>query len=82
MYLEYQRVGRELVQLQEQRGPADCAELVQRFRMIRLDEALDTPRARRDTFAELTDLRMRAERLKGIVISSACLNNPLAADCR
>jgi len=78
----YQRVGRDLLALQDQRGKFDCGDLVPRFRAIKLDDAVATPAARTAAAAELADIASQIERLRGIHLDQACLDNPLAAGCQ
>jgi hypothetical protein len=80
--IAYQRVGHDLLALQDQRGVFDCGDLMPRFRAIKLDEALATPAARTATAATLADLAAQVERYRGIHVEQACLDNPLAAGCQ
>ena len=82
LMVEYQRIGRDLVKLQELRGTECTLELWPRFRAIKLDEMCKTAESRLDLEAELKDLRAKIERKHGIELSAECLNNPLAADCQ
>jgi hypothetical protein len=79
--VEYQRVGHILLQLQEARGMQICAELWKQFRGLQIDKAVLTTDERTAAFDDLTDLRARIERQRGIDISGECLANPLAAGC-
>ena len=79
--VEYQRVGRALLALQDQRGRFDCDDLVPRFRAIKLDQAVATPTARVAAAATLAEIATKIERLRGIKVEAACLDNPLAAGC-
>lgn len=80
--VEYQRVGHDLIALQDQRGKFDCGDLLPRFRAIKLDEALATAASRTTAAAALADLATQIERLRGIHIERECLDNPLAPGCR
>ena len=80
--IAYQRVGHDLLALQDQRGVFDCGDLMPRFRAIKLADALATPVSRTATAATLTDLAAQIERLRGIHVEQACLDNPLAAGCQ
>jgi hypothetical protein len=79
--VEYQRVGRSILKLQDQRGKFDCGNLQQRFKAIKLDSALATPASRMQLYVTLTELSMKLERMRGIKLDSACLANPLAPGC-
>lgn len=79
--IEYQRVGRDILKLQDQRGFFDCGNLQQRFKAIKLEAALATPASRMQLYVTLTELAMKIERMRGIKLDSACLANPLAAGC-
>jgi hypothetical protein len=79
--VQYQRVGRELFKLEELRGHRSCAELWPVFRTIKLDAALATPEARTSTAAMLSELQLQIERMRGVVLTRACLDNPLAKEC-
>ena len=78
----YQRVGHDLLALQEQRGKFDCGDLIPRFRAIKLDDAIATPASRTTAAATLTELAAQIERYRGIHLDQACLDNPLAAGCQ
>ena len=80
--IAYQRVGHDLLALQEQRGVFDCGDLMPRFRAIKLDAALATPASRTAAATTLTDLAAQIERYRGIHVEQACLDNPLAAGCQ
>ncbi len=79
--VDYQRVGRELMQLERLRGHRRCAELWPQFKAIQIDAAVKTSDSRVETLEELTELRDRIARLRGIEVSAECLANPLAAAC-
>jgi hypothetical protein len=79
--VEYQRVGRDLLKLQDQRGRFDCGGMMPRFKAIKLDAALATPASRIQLYVTLAELSLKIERLRGIKLDSACLANPLAAGC-
>lgn len=76
----YQRVGRELMKLQQQRGLATTMELRDEFRAIDLD-ALTTAEARADAARQLDNLRARIERLWGIELLQQCIDNPVGSGC-
>jgi hypothetical protein len=79
--VEYQRVGRDVLKLEEQRGKFDCGGLVPRFKAIKLETALATPASRIQLYVTLAELSLKIERMRGIKLDSACLANPLAAGC-
>ena len=79
--VEYQRVGHILFQLQEMRGAQVCADLWKRFRGLQIEKAVATTDDRTAALEDLTELRARIERQRGIDISGECLANPLAAGC-
>ena len=79
--MSYQRVGRDIIQLQGLRGTDCTLELWKTFRSIKLDEATTTAEARLATTATLTELQQKIERRRGVTIHTDCLNNPLAAGC-
>src|SRR5512143_1539365 len=75
LMVEYQRIGRDLVKLQELRGTECTLELWPRFRAIKLDEMCKTAESRLDLESELKDLRAKIDRKHGIELSAECLNN-------
>lgn len=77
----YQRVGREIMQLQNFRGTECTLELWKTFRAIKLEEATATKESRIATAATLQELQTRIARKKGITVKQECLDNPLAGDC-
>jgi hypothetical protein len=77
----YQRVGRDIIQLQNLRGTECVLELWKTFRAIKLDSATATKESRIATAATLQELQVTIERRKGITIRHECLNSPLAAEC-
>jgi len=79
--VDYQRVGRDLLKLQDQRGKFDCGDLVPQFRAIKLDEAVATPASRIATAQTLAEIATKIVRLRGIKIEADCLHNPLAEGC-
>jgi hypothetical protein len=81
LMVSYQRIGRELMQLQGFRGTECTLDLWPTFRAIKLDTALATPEARAQTAATLAEIASRIERKRGITIRPECLSNPLAAEC-
>ena len=88
---QYQRVGRDLLLLDNERrakGGAEnidaresCTELQTTFRSIKLEEVVKTPESRAAAAAVLAELHARIVRLRGIELSQECLKNPLAKDC-
>jgi hypothetical protein len=80
--VEYQRVGRDIMKLQDQRGHFDVADLVPRFRAIKLDAAIATTTARAVLASTLAELASKIERLRGISVQQVCLDNPLADGCQ
>lgn len=79
---QYQRVGHDLIELEKQIGAMRVGELRADFRAIHLDEATANADARAAAESTLADLAERIARLRPIEVSTACLNNPLAADCQ
>lgn len=79
--VEYQRVGRDILKLQDQRGKFDCGNLQQRFKAIKLETSVATPASRMQLYVTLTELKIKLERMRGIKLDSACLANPLAPGC-
>lgn len=77
----YQRVGREIIQLQNFRGTECTLELWKTFRAIKLEDATATKEARIATAATLQELQTKIARKKGITVKQECLDNPLAGDC-
>lgn len=82
LMVQYQRVGRAILDLQDLRGAHDCSDLMPRFRAIKLDQVLATPASRATAAVTLDELAAKVERMRGIRIAKACLDNPLAAECR
>jgi len=80
--ITYQRIGRDIIQLQNFRGTECTLELWKTFRSIKLDDATATSESRIATAATLQELQVRIERNKGITIRQECLNNPLAPECQ
>jgi hypothetical protein len=88
---EYQRVGRDLMLLANDRNlkigvettdaKLSCAELQATFRSIKITEATATPESRAETADLLRELRTKIERLRGVALTQECLHNPLAKDC-
>jgi hypothetical protein len=71
---EYQRVGRALLLLEnerrEQTGAESLdAELQMAFRSIKLDDAIATPERRAETAKVLDELRSKIDRLRGIAMT-------------
>jgi hypothetical protein len=88
---QYQRVGRALMLLSNDRGAkigvetedakTACAELQATFRAIKISDAVATAESRAETAELLAELHDKIERLRGVAVSAECLNNPLAKDC-
>lgn len=78
----YQRVGRDIMQLQNFRGTECTLELWKTFRTIKIEEATATAQARIATAATLQDIQVKIDRKRGITIRQECLNNPLAPECQ
>jgi hypothetical protein len=78
----YQRIGRDIIQLQNFRGTECTLELWKTFRAIKLDDATSTTANRIATAATLQELQVRIDRKRGITIRQECLDNPLASDCQ
>lgn len=88
---QYQRVGRELILLSNDRGAqigvetADaktaCAELQATFRSIKINDAIATAQSRAETAELLGELHEKIVRLRGVSVTQDCLDNPLAKDC-
>ena len=81
LVLEYQRVGRDIAKLQNDRGTDKVLDLWPTFRAIKLKEACKTAETRLNLEGTLKQLRSHIERRRGITISAECMNNPLAAAC-
>lgn len=79
--VDYQRVGRDLLELRDQRGKFDCGDLIPKFRAIKLDEAVATPASRIATAQTLAEIATKIVRLRGIHVNQDCLHNPLADGC-
>jgi hypothetical protein len=79
--VEYQRVGRDLLQLQDQRGANECGDLMPRFKAIKLEQAVATTASRIATAATLSEIAAKIERLRGVTVQRPCLDNPLAEGC-
>ncbi len=91
LLVQYQRVGRELLLVTNERraqigvetedAKLSCAELQATFRSIKIDDAVKTPESRAAAAAVLQELHGKIERLRGVALSQDCLNNPLANEC-
>lgn len=91
LLVQYQRVGRELLLLANERraqigvekedAKLSCADLQATFRGIKLDDAVKTPEARAAAAAALHELHDKIVRLRGVALSQECLSNPLAKEC-
>ncbi len=82
LLMRYQRVGRAIGKLQQQRGHLAVSDLSQQFRELKIQQALSTAPSRASAAATLADLEKRVERQQSIEIADACLNNPLASGCQ
>lgn len=82
LVLEYQRVGRDIAKLQNDRGTDKVLDLWPTFKAIKLKEACKTTETRLNLEGTLKQLRSHIERRRGITISAECMNNPLAAACQ
>lgn len=88
---QYQRVGRELLLLSNERraqvgvetedAKLSCADLQATFRSIKIQDAIKTAESRAAAAAVLAELHAKVERLRGVALSQDCLNNPLAKEC-
>jgi len=88
---QYQHVGHDLVLLRSERDAkigveladtkASCAEVHAEFRTIKLDDAVKTPQSRLETKLFLDQLQKKIDRLRGVALTTDCMNNPLAKDC-
>lgn len=88
---QYQHVGHDLVLLRSERDAkigveladtkASCAEVHAEFRTIKLDDAVKTPQSRLETKLFLDQLQRKIDRLRGVALTTDCMNNPLAKDC-
>ena len=78
----YQRIGRDIIQLQNFRGTECTLELWKTFRAIKLEDATSTIANRIATAATLQELQVRIDRKRGITIGQDCLDNPLAPQCQ
>jgi hypothetical protein len=91
LLVQYQRVGRELLLLSNERraqigvekedAKLSCAELQAIFRSIKIDDAVKTLESRAAAAAVLQDLHGKIVRLRGVALSQECLDNPLAKEC-
>lgn len=91
LLVQYQRVGRELMLVSNERAAKtgvesqdaklSCAELQALFRSINPNDAVATPESRAETAALLSEIHAKIVRLRGIEVTRACLDNPLAKDC-
>jgi hypothetical protein len=79
--IQYQRVGRDLLKLADQRGKFDCGGVIPRFKAIKLEQALSSAASRVQLYVDLTDMAIKIDRLRGIHIDAQCLQNPLASGC-
>jgi hypothetical protein len=88
---QYQRVGRELLLLANERraqvgvetedAKLSCADLQATFRSIKIQDAIKTAESRAEAAELLAELHAKVERLRGVALSQECLNNPLAKEC-
>lgn len=82
LIVEYQRVGHEVVLLQNLRGRDAAQELWATLHSIDLDKDLATPDGCATTALTLAELHDRIDRRRGVDISKACQDNPIANDCQ
>jgi hypothetical protein len=82
LVLEYQRVGRDIAKLQNDRGTDKVLDLWPTFKAIKLSEQCKTAEGRLNLEGTLKQLRTHIDRRRGITISAECMNNPLAAECQ
>lgn len=82
LVLMYQRVGRDIQLLQNDRGTDKVLDLWPMFRAIKLKEMCKTLEGRLNLEGTLKQLRSHIDRRRGITISADCLNNPLSANCQ
>lgn len=81
LVVEYQRVGHELVLLQNHRGRDAAKDLWLDLHTIDLDKGLMTPEGRANAALTLAEIHDKVERRHGVEISKACQHNPIAAGC-
>lgn len=91
LLMQYQRVGRDLLLLNNERRAREgaenidakesCNELQTTFRSIKVEDAVKTPESRAAAAAVLAELHAKIVRLRGVELSQECLKNPLAKDC-
>ena len=72
--VQYQRVGRALMKLDDLRGREATADLWPRFRTIKIEKIAGNGPL-------LDELKLQIDRRMGIELSDACLKNPLAEGC-
>ncbi len=82
LLLRYQRIGRDLILLQRQRGTEAVTPLWNELRALKIQPALATPTTRATTTARLDALSAKIDRNAAITPSKACLESPLADGCR
>ncbi len=81
LVVEYQRVGHEIVMLQNRRGRETTADLWADLHTIDLDKGLVTADGRANAAITLAELHDKIERRRGIEISKACQNSVIAVSC-
>jgi hypothetical protein len=80
--IQYQRIGREIHNLQQLRGTSCTLDLWAQFRAIKLEPSLAASQSRAAVAATLAEMQLRIERMKGITVHKSCLDNPLAPECQ
>ena len=80
LLVQYQRVGRELMKLDESRGKEATQDLWPRFKTLKVEKL--APPARAAVVVVLDELSALIDRRKGVSVSQQCLNNPLAEGCQ
>jgi hypothetical protein len=80
--VQYQRVGHEIVLLQRLRGNDSVKDLWQTLHHIDLDKDLATADGRVNATLTLAELHDVVERRRGVEITKACQDNPVAAGCQ
>jgi hypothetical protein len=79
--MQYQRIGHDLMALQNRRGADLTEDLWSTYRAIHLDESLATADGRAAVAETLSELHDKIERRQGVQISKDCLDNPLGKGC-
>ena len=91
LLMQYQRVGRALRQLRDQRSEMimaqikavaiTCDDIEKSFKLISIHEAAKTPESRISTSVLLMQINAKIDRMRGMTLTKDCLNNPLAKEC-